>query len=383
MAKTGLSYYQAETDRFQDIKVKRLKKKYGCEGYAVYQYIQNEIYRVEGCYIRFTDDQLFDVSEYWAIDEERVEAIIEYCAEVELFEAMTWRMKRVLTSIDIQQRYVEICRRAKKKMLIPEDIQLIELQDTPPSTAPLPLFSGQQIETKTGETKYGTPKLLKTPDAIPQNSAEVPETPQNSAEKRHKEKERKEKSPSIPQAIPQTREEEDKASPCSSGKISAELCGNPSPDEYHRKLTHLYDVCRSMGCAADDWRQIKMLQDIALDDSPIWQLMEEVRHSGGRQSFNEHVLQSLRALVISGRLKVMQSAPDTALSGMEIRRMLAGIGVASYEIDEICKSASGKEQVLKEAINAVRRSKGKIMMPGLFIRSKLEKTEGQKRRETA
>ena len=40
MAKTGLSYYQAETDRFQDIKVKRLKKRYGCEGYAVYQYIQ-------------------------------------------------------------------------------------------------------------------------------------------------------------------------------------------------------------------------------------------------------------------------------------------------------------------------------------------------------
>lgn len=73
MAKTGLSYYQAETDRFQDIKVKRLKKRYGCEGYAVYQYIQNEIYRVEGCYIRFTDDQLFDVSEYWGIEEQRVE----------------------------------------------------------------------------------------------------------------------------------------------------------------------------------------------------------------------------------------------------------------------------------------------------------------------
>ena len=42
----------------RDIKVKRPKKRYGCEGYAVYQYIQNEIYRVEGCYIRFTDDQL-------------------------------------------------------------------------------------------------------------------------------------------------------------------------------------------------------------------------------------------------------------------------------------------------------------------------------------
>lgn len=115
MAKTGLSYYQAETDRFQDIRVKRLKKRYGCEGYAIYQYILNEIYRVEGCYIRFTDDQMFDVSEYWCIDEERIEAIIEYCTEVEIFDTITWHTKKVLTSADIQQRYLEICRRAKKK----------------------------------------------------------------------------------------------------------------------------------------------------------------------------------------------------------------------------------------------------------------------------
>ena len=129
MAKTGLSYYQAETDRFQDIKVKRLKKRYGCEGYAVYQYIQNEIYRVEGCYIRFTDDQLFDVSEYWGIEEQRVEKIIEYCTEVELFDTITWHTNHVLTSVDIQQRYLEICRRAKKKIVIPEDIRLVEIQD--------------------------------------------------------------------------------------------------------------------------------------------------------------------------------------------------------------------------------------------------------------
>lgn len=54
MAKQGLSYYQAETDRFQDIKIKRLKKKYGCEGYAVYTYIENEIYRNNGCFIKAT-----------------------------------------------------------------------------------------------------------------------------------------------------------------------------------------------------------------------------------------------------------------------------------------------------------------------------------------
>lgn len=417
MAKTGLSYYQADTDRFQDIKVKRLKKRYGCEGYAVFQYIQNEIYRVEGCYIRFTDDQLFDVSEYWCIDEDRVEAIIEYCAEVELFDAITWRTKRVLTSVDIQQRYIDICRRAKKKILIPEDILLIELQDAPAVSGtnpnPLPLFTGQQIDTKTGETHYGVPKLLNTdetatgkhlpadnsvpPEAtdqpqtaqsappnrkqIPRNSAEKPDIPRNSAGNGNKTNKSKVNSSSIPQTIPRTSEEEEHASPFSSpGK---DHIGESSPDEYRLKLEHLLSVCRSMGCAQNDWRQIQMLKGIAEADSPIWGLMEEVRHSGGRYSFNQHVLQSLRALVISGRLEVMQATPEAALSDGEMRRLLMGIGVASYEIEDICAAATGKEQALKEAIDAVRRSKGKILMPGIFIRSRLKNAEEQKRRKTA
>lgn len=417
MAKAGLSYYQADTDRFQDIKVKRLKKRYGCEGYAVFQYIQNEIYRVEGCYIRFTDDQLFDVSEYWCIDEERVEAIIEYCAEVELFDAITWRTKRVLTSVDIQQRYIDICRRAKKKILIPEDILLIELQDAPAASGtkptPLPLFTGQQIDTKTGETHYGVPKLLKTdetatdkhlttdsnapsriadqpqtaqadqpkPMQIPRNSAGKPETPRNSAENDHKTNKSKVNSSSIPPTVPRTSEEEDTASPLSSSEKATD---ESSPDEEYRlKLEHLLSVCRSMGCAQNDWRQIQMLKGIAADDSPIWGLMEEVRHSGGRYSFNGHVLQSLRALVISGRLEVMQATPEAALTDGEMRRSLMGIGVASYEIEGICAAAAGKEQALKEAIDAVRRSKGKILMPGIFIRSRLKNAEEQKRRKTA
>lgn len=416
MAKTGLSYYQADTDRFQDIKVKRLKKRYGCEGYAVFQYIQNEIYRVEGCYIRFTDDQLFDVSEYWCIDEDRVEAIIEYCAEVELFEAITWRTKRVLTSVDIQQRYIDICRRAKKKILIPEDILLIEWQVAPVASGtnpnPLPLFNGQQIDTKTGETHYGVPKLLNTnetttdthlpadssapskaseqpqtaqadppnPKQIPQNSAGKPETPRNSAENDNKSNKSKVNSSSIPQTVSRTSDEEDHASPFSSGKNHI---SESSPDAYRLKLEHLSGVCRSMGCAQNDWRQIQMLKGIAEVDSPIWGLMEEVRHSGGRYSFNQHVLQSLRALVISGRLEVMQATPEAALSDREMRRLLMGIGVASYEIEDICAAAAGKEQALKEAIDAVRRSKGKILMPGIFIRSRLKNAEEQKRRKTA
>ena len=125
MAKQGLSYYQAETDRFQDIRIKRLKKHFGCEGYAVYTYVVNEIFRVEGSYIIFDEDQAFDTAEYWSLDEDQVMKIIEYCAEISLFDTKLWHTRKILTSPQIQQRYSEICRRAKKRIAIPDEITLI------------------------------------------------------------------------------------------------------------------------------------------------------------------------------------------------------------------------------------------------------------------
>lgn len=426
MAKTGLSYYQAETDRFQDIKVKRLKKRYGCEGYAVYQYIQNEIYRVEGCYIRFTDDQLFDVSEYWDIEEERVEKIIEYCTEVELFDAITWHTNHVLTSVDIQQRYLEICRRAKKKIVLPEDIRLVEIQDAPSAmdSVPLPLFSGQEIETKTGKAVYGSPQMdarretaiaagkqtatntgkqvataagketviaagVSSGAIIPQSSAEISETPRNSAEKRHKEKENKENSPSIPQTIPSARDEEDNVSLSpdgNRGNVSAESCGKrpERSDEYRLKLQRLGKICYDLGCSKGDLRNVLMIENIALDDSPIWQLIEELKASGGRYSFTGDVLPALRGLVKTGRLRMMEERTDEVKEGVHnVRQMLSSVGVPSYDMDELCEEAQGKEYVLQEVIREIRRSKGRILSVSCFIRSRLKKAKKNELQKTA
>ena len=87
IARKGFEYYRAETDRFRDIKIRKLRKEHSCAGYAIYQYVLNEIYRVEGCYIRFTQDELFDCAEYWNMREEEVLRIINYCTETGLFNA--------------------------------------------------------------------------------------------------------------------------------------------------------------------------------------------------------------------------------------------------------------------------------------------------------
>lgn len=125
MAKTGFPFYRAETDRFQDIKIKRLKKRFHCTGYAVYQYILNEIYRVEGCYLDFGEDEAFECADYWGIDETEVHIITTFCCETGLFDAAMYDAFGVLTSRSIQSRYVDMCKLSKRKVIIPEQYILL------------------------------------------------------------------------------------------------------------------------------------------------------------------------------------------------------------------------------------------------------------------
>ena len=321
---------------------------------------------------------------------------------MELFDTITWHTNHVLTSVDIQQRYLEICRRAKKKIVIPEDIRLVEIQDATSGmdSAPLPLFSGQEIETKTGKTVYGSPKLdtgkqtvttagISSGAIIPQSSAEIPETPRNSAEKRHKEKESKENSPSIPRTIPPARDDEDKVSLSpdgNRGNVSAESCGKrpERSDEYRLKLQRLGKICYDLGCSKGDIREVLLLEDIAQNDSPIWQLIEELKASGGRYSFTGDVLPALRGLVKTGRLRMMEERTDEVKEDVHnVRQMLSGIGVPSYDMDELCEEAKGKEDVLQEVIREIRRSKGRILSVSCFIRSRLKKAKKNELQKTA
>ena len=110
--KTGLLYYNVDTDRFQDLRIKRLKKDMGCDGYAVYEYILNEIYRVRGCFLVWDESTAFDVAEYWGLKETKVNEIVRYCCAVGLFNKALLSNGSVLTSPSIQSRYVNMCIKA-------------------------------------------------------------------------------------------------------------------------------------------------------------------------------------------------------------------------------------------------------------------------------
>ncbi len=389
MAKQGFSYYKAETDRFQDIKIKRLKKKYHCAGYAVYQYLLNEIYRVQGYCLQFTEDHLFDVSEYWQIDEEVITAIIGYCAEIGLFDTRLWQEKGVLTARSIQTRYIDICKVCKKTPAIEEAFRLVEAEKAVPAPAPLPqLFPREELPpmrivpkdaADAPKIAADTPKGAAPVPAVPAAPAQTETGTEGAGKRVLSELETKETEAfsedfqKIPETSGNFSEESDKS--INSYASINSSSNSPSAEEAER-ASHGGDrerlrlLIQTMSIAADDARWIGTIERIDADDSPLWTLAEEVRQSGGRLTVFSYLMPSLRSLVAAGRLTVRRQAVDTS---EELRRLLRQVKVPSYDIDRVIEAAQGQESALREAIDEVRRSKGKINMPARYILSQLRK----------
>lgn len=412
MAKQGFNYYKAETDRFQDIKIKRLKKKYHCTGYAVYQYVLNEIYRVRGYFLQFTEDHLFDVSEYWDIDEEDVTAIIGYCAEIGLFNAQLWQEKGVLTGRSIQVRYIDICKVCKKAAVIEEGFRLVPAEQAVPAPPPLPsLFPGEEFPAMRivpgrmgAEAAGGGEVAASLPAASPASPscpavAPLPASPslQEETPRRVAVAVAEETTPQgigtavlaeletaevrdvsegfqkFPETSGKTPEESDKVI---NTKLSETIPSSDSPREeadkasLSRNRKRLRLLLQSVGCIDQDWRWICTVEGVEAETSPVWQLVEELKASGGRCTFGGYVMPSLRSLVAAGRLRIRPRTVDTAA---ELRRLLQEVKVPSYDIERVLKAAAGLEPVLREAIAEVQRSKGKITMPGKYLMAQLRK----------
>lgn len=131
--KTGLNYYNVDTDRYMDIRIRRLVKDHGCRGLAVYDYLLCEVYRVQGCFVVWNEVTAFNVVEYLGLKESNVLEIVRYCGAVGLFDKELLS-RGIITSASIQRRYLEMCNRSKRKIAeIPEECRIIpeESPETP------------------------------------------------------------------------------------------------------------------------------------------------------------------------------------------------------------------------------------------------------------
>jgi hypothetical protein len=125
--KRGFDYYNIKTDRYLDIRIKRLKREYKCDGIAIYDYILCEIYRVKGYYVEWSEHFLFDIDDYFGITEKRITEIVKYCTEIGLFNKEVFEKNSIVTSQAIQNRFLEMSKRAKRlNYYIDESINLTE-----------------------------------------------------------------------------------------------------------------------------------------------------------------------------------------------------------------------------------------------------------------
>lgn len=160
--KTGLSYFGIDTDIFQDRKIKRLKKTFGCAGIAIYIYLLCDVYRDKGCVLVWDEDCAFDVAEYLGVKESLVNEVVKYCGVVGLFNEELLSCG-IITSESIQRRYIEMCKRARRTSTnIPEEWRLIteesgkiteECGEITEDCGVTPTFSDKEKKSKVKESK--------------------------------------------------------------------------------------------------------------------------------------------------------------------------------------------------------------------------------------
>ena len=126
MAKNGFMFFQIDTDILQDSRIRRLKRQErGREKFLVYFSVLKNIYSERGYYLEVNDDTTLDIAEDWGLDETFVQETIEECCKIGLFDADLYA-RGYISSVAIQERFSEMCKRAKRIGKIDSNISLLK-----------------------------------------------------------------------------------------------------------------------------------------------------------------------------------------------------------------------------------------------------------------
>ena len=114
--KAGLEYFYKGVHEWDEIEMIELLQRYGPLGYTVYEAVLSKIYE-NGYYLEIPLDRLAvyvvrTVGNRWIREKSLAVQVIQYCAEIGLFDRALLR-QGVVTSASIQQHYAEVTARSK------------------------------------------------------------------------------------------------------------------------------------------------------------------------------------------------------------------------------------------------------------------------------
>ena len=360
-AKKGFTYYGFDTDHFYDPKVKRLKNKFGMEGWAVFHFIVNEIHRVEGYYMIMDSDGLFDVSDYSRMDEQRIAGIVDYCAELGLFDKGLWRSRQVLTSEEIQNRYMGICKSIHRKPSISDDYLLLNAAapaatSSPQVAAPCPATHTAPVAepVRSGEKEKDTELMQAIADfkrrlQEPKSSAGVV----------------REESGIIRENRPQNKIKENISSPNPSG--------SPATHRRGRRREILFQGSPIPGCGFQ-CHPMGTAPEKPLSDFPIEKAISDMEQSNFQLTKENYLYPLIKNYI--AKYNADHGSEERARQQEEIlrtrRKTLELLGVPVKDQQEILQLASVAPLVLDTALKETWGNK-KIKSPTMFLLSRMRR----------
>ena len=119
ISKPGLDYFPLDVNFFQDRKVRRISNRHHEAGIAALTSLLCLIYKEKGFYVAWNQDTLFDISQEVCCEEEEMQAIIDDCLSVGLFDTYIYKEYGILTSQAIQEQYHKIITDSRRKYKLP------------------------------------------------------------------------------------------------------------------------------------------------------------------------------------------------------------------------------------------------------------------------
>ena len=119
ISKPGLDYFPLDVNFFQDRKVRRISNRHHAAGIAALTSLLCLIYKEKGFYVAWNQDTLFDISQEVCCEEEEMQAIIDDCLSVGLFDTYIYKDYGILTSQAIQEQYHKIITDSRRKYKLP------------------------------------------------------------------------------------------------------------------------------------------------------------------------------------------------------------------------------------------------------------------------
>ena len=103
--KKGLDYFPVDTNILQNKKVRRLKRRAGHAAVVLYLQILCDCY-ANSYFVKWNDDYRLELSEQIEIQEDEIEKMVRLMVDLNLFDRAMFENNDVLTSVNIQNRYI-------------------------------------------------------------------------------------------------------------------------------------------------------------------------------------------------------------------------------------------------------------------------------------